>query len=70
MAKKRLRPPKGDHTYRQLWRVIDGAVRDAFVHHPEYLTPRGVMQARESVVKRVTGAIKSYAEQSARGRSG
>jgi hypothetical protein len=56
--------------YAQYWRVIDGAVADAFNHHPDYLTPRGHALARASIVKRVTGAIESFAGKPARGRTG
>jgi len=62
------KPAKADDRYRRLWRIVDGAVVDAFVHHPEYLTERGRNAARLSIVKRVTGAIMGFAEQSARGR--
>jgi hypothetical protein len=57
---------------RQIWRVVDGAVRDAFDHHPDYLTTKGSRAAcaRRSINKRVTGAILSYLEQSKQGRSG
>lgn len=72
--RRRLRPPpqKTMARYRQLWRVVDGAVADAFTCHPNYLTEAGKFRsvARQSIVKRVTGAVLSYAEQSARGRSG
>ena len=56
--------------YRQLWRIVDGAVADALKHHEDYLTDKGKRSARRSITKRVTGAILGYAEQSARGRSG
>jgi hypothetical protein len=62
-------PQKTRHVYRQLWRVVDGAVRDALETHPEYLTPKGNIQsaARRSIVKRVTGAVLGFAEESAKG---
>ena len=68
----RLQPEKaGDPDYRQIWRVVDGAVRATFEAHPEYLAPKAsVRTVRNSIVKRVTGAIHGYAEQSAWGRSG
>ena len=56
--------------YRQLWRVVDGAVFDALYTHPDYLTEKGRRSARTSINKRVVGAIMGFAEQSARGRSG
>ena len=69
---KRSKPPKGDEIYKQLWRVVDGAVADAFAMHPDYLTKKGQHghTARLSIVKRVTGSVLSYAERSAEGRSG
>jgi len=69
--RRRIFPPKGSREYRQLWRIIDGAVRDAFVNHPEYLAPRKEKTARQSIVKRVAGAIEGYSTQKAeQGRSG
>lgn len=67
---RRFDPVRDDPAYRQLWRVVDGAVRDAFDHHPDYLTAKGARNARRSINKRVVGAVLGYAEQSARGRSG
>lgn len=67
---KRTRPPKGNQQYRQLWRVVDGAVMDAFRMHPDYLTSAGLRSAQKSVVKRVVGAVLGYAAQAAEGRSG
>jgi len=66
---KRSRPPKGGSAYQRLWRVVEGAVADAFAQHPEYLTAVGARGrcARLSVTKRVTGAVLSFAEQSAGG---
>ena len=61
---------KNARAYRQLWRVVDGAVRDALESHPDYLTKKGRASARVSVTKRVTGAIMGYVEQSTQGRSG
>ena len=47
---------------RQVWRVVDGAIRDAFLNHPDYLTRKGSRAAcaRRSLAKRVTGALLSY----------
>lgn len=72
---QRLKSEKPSHHEgfnRQVWRVVDGAIRDAFKHHPDYLTVKGTRAhcARRSVAKRVTGALLSYLEQSKRGRSG
>lgn len=55
--------------YSELWRIVDGAVADAFKCHPDYLTPKGHRSARTSVTKRVTGTVLGFAEQSARGRA-
>jgi hypothetical protein len=57
---------------RQIWRVVDGAVLDAFKNHPDYLTHKGSRNqtARRSVVKRVTGSVLSYLVQAKWGRSG
>ena len=54
--------------YRQLWGIVEGSVADAFKNHPDYLTPRGQRSATVSIVKRVTGTILGFAEQSAQGR--
>ncbi len=51
--------------YDQIWRVTDGAVRDALRKHPDYLTPKGRKSARRSIVKRVAGTILSFAVQAA-----
>lgn len=69
---KRLQPEKFDSpTYRQIWRVVDGAVATALTSHPEYLANGArVRSVRNSIVKRVVGAIYGYAEQSAWVRSG
>lgn len=73
--RKRLTPEKAayrDGFPRAIWRVIDGAVRDGFTHHPDYLTQKGAhgAAARRSVVKRATGAVLSYLAQAKQGRSG
>ena len=70
MSLKRTKPQKGGSDYHQLWRVVDGAVADAFAMHPDYLTNHGHSRARQSIVKRVTGAVLGYAAQAAHGRSG
>ena len=68
----RLRPEKpGTPTYRQVWRLVDGAVHEALKVHPEYLAPSvKARTVRNSITKRVVGAITGYAEQSAWVRSG
>lgn len=67
---KKTKPPKSDTVYRRIWRVVDGALADAFTRHPDYLTPKGRHgnAARISIAKRVTGAVKSFAEKSAQSR--
>ncbi len=58
-------------TYRQIWRVVDGAVDLALSAHPEYVAPgKKIRTVRNSIVKRVVGALYGYAEQSAWTRSG
>ena len=61
---------KDSRAYRQLWRIVDGAVRDALDSHPDYLTKKGRESARNSITKRVTGAVLGYATEVAQGRSG
>ena|SRR6185503_8649099 len=56
----------GRTPYSQLWGIVDGAVTDAFNRHPDYLTPKGRRSAKTSVVKRVTGTVLSFAEESAK----
>lgn len=56
---------------RQLWRVVDGAVRDAMASHPDWLaSERAALKLRNSITKRVVGSVMGYAETSAWGRSG
>lgn len=66
--KKHLKPEKQSYLKgfnRQMWRVVDGAIMDAFIHHPDYLTMKGSRNqcARRSIAKRVTGSVLSYLEQ-------
>ena len=68
--------------YRQLWRVVDGAVRDAMTSHPKWLASEEAgTKLRNSIVKRAVGAIMGYVgeatvrpdaplAEAARGRSG
>jgi hypothetical protein len=66
----RLQPEKGDPTYRQIWRVVDGAVTTALAAHPEFLAPTARLRTvRNSIVKRVVGALHGYAAQAAWVRS-
>jgi hypothetical protein len=68
-------PHPRDDIYRQLVRLVDGAVRDCFANHPEYLSKAGQRNARHSIIKRVAGTLwgygneVSFASQEARGRS-
>lgn len=59
----------GTPARRQLWRIVEGAVADAFKSHPEYLTPAGRRWAQQSVTKRVVGSVQGFAAQTAEGRS-
>lgn len=69
MKRLRTHPEKGSRAYRQLWRIVDGAVADAFLQHPDYLTPRRRRAAQNSVTKRVVGGVLGWASQEAQGRS-
>jgi hypothetical protein len=55
--------------HRRLWKIVDGAVRDAFEQHPDYLTEKGKRNARASVTKRVVGTVLGFAGEAAGGRS-
>ena len=66
--KQRAKSAVGAGAYSKLWGIVDGGVADALKMHPDYLTPKGLRSARTSIVKRVTGTVISFAEQSARGR--
>ena len=58
-------------TYRQIWRVVDGTVDLALSAHPEYLNPgKRVSTIRNSIVKRVVGALHGYSVQTGWTRSG
>jgi len=65
-SRRRSTPAHRDRAYSQLWRVVDGAVADAFACHPDYLTSKGHRNARASVAKRVTGHVLGFAAQAAR----
>ena len=62
-------PAEKSLAYQQLWRIVDGAVIDVFKSHKDYLSPKGRRSAKNSIVKRVTGTVLGFAEQSAKGRS-
>lgn len=65
---RRRRRKKGDPNFKRLWRVVDGAVADAFKMHPEYINPeRAEWRVRSSINKRVVGAILGFAAQAAEG---
>lgn len=68
--KTRLRPPKHKTgpAYRRVWFVVDGAVLDALKHHPEYIAQGKTRACRESITKRVTGAMLSFMSQDKEGR--
>jgi hypothetical protein len=66
----RIVPLKAGAVYRQVWRIVDGAVRDAFRQHPDYLSPcRREAEIRRSIVKRVTGAFLGYVGEARRHRA-
>jgi hypothetical protein len=62
--------PQAGAAYSKLWRMVDGAVRDALTSHPEYLTSRGMHanSARRSIVKRVTGTLMGFVVEDGRRR--
>ena len=47
--------------HKRLWRMVEGAVVDAFRSHPEYLTDHGDRSAVESITKRVVGTLAGNA---------
>lgn len=51
----------------RLWRMVEGAVTDAFRSHPEYLTEAGARSAIESVTKRVVGSLVGHAQETRKG---
>ena len=73
MARKKWRnkvpPQKTKALYRMIWRLADGAVMDTVRTHPDYFTDKGRTKiARMSTVKRMTGLLTSFVEQSTEGR--
>lgn len=62
LRKKRPIKSPRHSLYSKVWRIVDGAVKDALYNHPDYLTPKGRASARESIVKRCTGAVKGFIE--------
>lgn len=68
--RSKIPPQKTSKLYRTIWRLADGAVLDAFRAHPEYLTDKGrTKNSRASIVKRVTGTVVGFVEESTKGRS-
>ena len=57
--------------HRLLWRIVEGAVTDALLSHPEYLTGKGSQCAVQSITKLVVGQLVGHAtEARKRGPSG
>lgn len=56
---KRILSQKGDAEFIRMYRIVRGAVADAFAMHPDYLAPGRRQDATRSIVKRVTGAVIS-----------
>lgn len=68
---RRHRPQKTSEEYRRIWRLVDGAIRDAIATHPDYFPNRKrIPPMRVSLTKRIVGSVFGWAEQSAQGRSG
>lgn len=47
--------------HRLLWRIVEGAVADALLSHPDYLTAKGETAAVQSITKRVVGQLVGHA---------
>lgn len=75
LKQRLLRCPKPEiRAYADLWPVVSGAIHDALKCHPDYVRSGRRATARNSIAKRVVGAVLAYATQSfaaqaARGRS-
>lgn len=55
----------------RLWKLVEGAVMDAFLQHPKYLTDHGAKSAVASITKRVVGQLVGNAKGTREGgRSG
>ena len=64
---------KTSPTYRQIWRIVDGALADTLNIHDDYfrhLRPRRRDHIRSSIVKRITGQVHGYLSETEKGRSG
>lgn len=55
-------------SHQQLWRLVEGAVYDAFRAHPDYLTARGERLAVQSITKRVVGQLVGHASEARKRR--
>lgn len=53
--------------HQRLWALVEGAVLDAFLAHPDYLTARGAQLAAGSITKRVVGQLVGHAKQTLAG---
>ncbi len=62
------KPQRPGKQYGEIWRMVDGAVRDAFASHPEYVQQSYLRSARLSITKRVTGAVNGYVASATKGR--
>lgn len=62
---KRLKIPKEKNSkkYQDMWRLIDGVIRDTFSRHQDYLTVKGQGSARGSLVKRLAPVLNSFIAQ-------
>ncbi len=56
-TKSPARMKHAEHT--ALWNAVEGAVVDAFRHHPDCLTDKGRRSFVESITKRVVGSVRS-----------
>jgi hypothetical protein len=59
---KRIAPLRSATPFRQaIWKIVDGAVRDALFEHPEYIRA-GIKEhvVRRSINKRVVGALSGF----------
>ncbi len=67
------RTPVGDMSrarhadHQRLFRMVEGAVMDAFQAHPTYLTRYGQRNAVRSITKRVVGTLVGHANEARKG---
>jgi hypothetical protein len=67
----RIAPPNSRPAYFQLWKIVDGCVRECFAFHPDYIPKnRKERTIRNSINKRIVGAVLGYAAEVAKVRSG